>query len=310
MPNTVFVTGGGGFVGAAVLDELVARGHAAKALTRPGGRPIPDRDGHVQAVSGELSDTAAVDAGLAGCDAVIHLVGVIAERPAAGMTFERVHVDGTRAVVEAASRAGVQRYIHMSALGTRPNAVSAYHRTKWAAEELVRASSLDWTILRPSLIHGPRGDFTRMQAAWARRRAMPFLFMPYFAGGLLGLAGGKDVQPVYVGDVARAFVDALEKPATVGQTYAVVGPDRMRWPTMHKTFARALTGKGRATAGIPRWYATLLTRVVPAGLLPFNLAQVQMAAEDNVGDPGRLARDLGWAPRPYEATVLTYAGNL
>ena len=313
MPSTVFVTGGSGFVGAAVLDELAARGYAARALNR-GGKPIPDRGGRVQAVAGDLFDPAALDAGLAGCDACVHLVGIIAEKPSAGVTFERVHFEGARAVVNAARRAGVRRYVHMSALGTRPGAISAYHQTKWQAEEYVRDGArqpgLDWTIIRPGMIHGPRGEFMRMEAAWAKRKAMPFLFMPYFGGGLLGFGAAGDLQPVYVGDVARAFVDALEKPQSVSQTYELAGPDRMSWPAMHKTVARVLTGRERATAAIPAWYATALTYVAPAALLPFNRAQVQMAREDNIADLTKFRQDFGWDPRPFEPTLRAYKDDL
>ena len=115
----------------------------------------------------------------------------------------------------------------MSALGSRPDAVATYHRTKFEAESYVRASGLDWTIFRPSLIHGPRGEFMTMEAGWARGRRAPFLFMPYFGGGLLGRRDGGLVQPVYVRDVARAFADALENPATIGEVYLIGGPDAM-----------------------------------------------------------------------------------
>jgi nucleoside-diphosphate-sugar epimerase len=232
------------------------------------------------------------------------------ERQAKGVTFEHVHVGGTKAVVDAAKRAGVRRYVHMSALGTRPNAVSPYHRTKWEAEEYVRNSGLDWTILRPSMIHGPRGEFMRMEAAWARKRKLPFLFMPYFGSGVLGLGKGGKIQPVYVGDVARAFVDAVEKPNTVGQTYDLGGPEQTDWPAMHKMVARVLTGKHRLTLPIPAWYAKALTRVVPARLLPFNRAQVVMSQEDNVGDVRKFRDDFGWYPKRFEETLRAYKGEL
>src|SRR4029079_943824 len=121
--------------------------------------------------------------------AVIHLVGIIMERRHKRVTFERIHFEGTHSIVDAAQRNGIRRYLHMSALGTRHDAVSTYHRTKYAAEEYVRASGLDWTIFRPSLIHGPRGEFIQMEAAWARYKAPPFLFMPYFGRGFFGRGG-------------------------------------------------------------------------------------------------------------------------
>ena len=105
---------------------------------------------------GGLFEAAALDEGMRGCDAVVHLVGIIRERPSRGVTFGAVHLEGTRRVVDAAARNGVRRYVHMSALGTRPDAASDYHRTKYEAEEYVRAGGSDWTIFRPSLIHGRR----------------------------------------------------------------------------------------------------------------------------------------------------------
>src|SRR5688500_15096177 len=163
----VFVTGGSGFVGSAVLDELLSRGYQVKALVN---RRKLDRS-DVQLIEGGLFNDKALDEGMRGCDAVIHLVGIIMQRPSKGITFERMHIQGTRHVVDAAKRNGVKRYVHMSALGTRRDAVSDYHRTKFRAEEYVRASALDWTIFRPSFIHGPRGEFMQMEAKWARRKA-------------------------------------------------------------------------------------------------------------------------------------------
>lgn len=305
---TLFVTGGSGFVGSAVLDELAARGHSAVALSR--GKPIPDRGGKVRTAPGDVFDPAALDSGLAGCDAVIHLVGIIVEKPSAGVTYERVHVQGTKAVVDATKRAGVRRYVHMSALGTRPNAVSPYHTTKWAAEEYVRGSGLDWTILRPSLIHGPGGEFMRTEAAWARKRKPPYLFMPYFGRGVLGRGGSGRLQPVFVGDVARAFVDAVETPTTIGQNYDLAGPDVMDWPAMHRMVSRVLTGRPRATAPIPAWYAKALTYAVPGPLLPFNRAQVLMSQEDNTGDLTAFRQEFGWEPRGFEEALRGYKDEI
>lgn len=301
---TIFVTGGSGFVGTAVIDELTNRGHFVRALTR--GKSLPDREGKVGSVTADLHDSAALATAIAGCDAVVHLVGIIMEKPSAGVTFQRIHFEGARSIVDATKSAGVKRYVHMSALGTRPNADSDYHKTKWAAEEYVRASGLDWTIFRPGMIHGPRGEFMKMEAAWAKKQAMPFLFMPYFGAGALGLGGGGKIQPIYVGDVARAFADAVDKTNTIGQTYDIAGPDMMDWPTMHHTVAKILTGKTRLTMPIPAWYARTLTAIVPASLLPFNRAQVVMSQEDNTCDLKPFQDAFGWYPRPFAETVQAY----
>lgn len=302
----VFVTGGSGFVGSAVVDELVARGYQVNALVN---RKKLDR-ADVSSIGGGLFNDRALDAGLRDVDAVIHLVGIIKQRPSKGVTFERMHVEGTRRVVDAAKRNGINRYVHMSALGTRPSAVSDYHKTKFRAEEYVRGSGLDWTIFRPSFIHGPRGEFLQMQAKWARRKAPPFLFMPYFGAGLLGRGGAGKLQPVFVGDVARAFVDALEKPETIGEVYPLGGPDVVTWPQMHHIVSRAIVGRARAAVALPAWYAKAITHVVPGPLLPFNRDQVIMSQEENTCDLSKFLDAFGWTPRSFEETVKSYAGQV
>lgn len=296
----IFLTGASGFVGRAVLDAAQGRGHAVHALVHRAA--LEDRPG-VTPFAGGLFDDRALDAAMAGCSVGIHLVGIIDENPRTGVTFERIHVDGTRRVLDAARRAGVKRWIHMSALGARPDAPSAYHRTKFEAEQLVRASSLDWTILRPSMICGPEGQFTRMAIDWARRRRAPWLFMPYFGRGVLGTGGSGRLQPIHVRDVARAFIDAIDNPLTIGQTYDLAGPEVMTWPQLYRLIAEAATGRRCATAGIPIWYAALLARTLPRWALPFNLDQVRMAGEDNTADTGRFVSDFGWSPRPLAPTL-------
>ena len=302
----VFVTGGSGFVGSAVLDELGQRGYQVNALVN---RRKLDRS-DVQSIQGGLFSDKALDEGMRECDAVVHLVGIIMQRPSKGITFERMHFQGTVRVVDAARRNGVKRYVHMSALGTRPNAVSDYHRTKFLAEEYVRGSGLDWTIFRPSFIHGPRGEFMQMEAKWARRKAPPFLFMPYFGAGAFGRSGAGQLQPVYVEDVARAFVDALEKPNTIGEIYPLGGPDVVTWPRMHYIVSEAVVGKKRRAIAIPAWKANLLTHLVPGPLLPFNRDQVIMSQEENTCDLSKFVADFGWTPRPFAETVNSYAGEL
>ncbi|MEM1011156.1 MAG: NAD-dependent epimerase/dehydratase family protein [Planctomycetota bacterium] len=307
-PQRVFLSGGSGFVGTNVLEELIARGIRVSALVN--SSPLSVESDLVTTFKGGLFDRDALKAAMDGCDAAIHLVGIIDENPAKGVTFEKMHVEATRNVLDAANEAGVERYVHMSALGTRPDAVSAYHKTKWQAEELVRTSGLTYTIFRPSLVHGPRGEFMQQAADWARGKALPFLFMPYFGFGLLGLGGSGKVQPVYVKDVAKIFVDALTNDAAAGRVYNVAGPDVMDWPTMHKHISTAVRGKPKIAIGVPSWYAGLLTKVVPASLLPFNEAQIQMAREDYAGDTTELLADFDLTPTPFAETVAGYAGQM
>lgn len=304
-PQRIFVTGAAGFVGSAVVDELLGRGYEVAALVHRG--ELRSGAGRVHVIRGDLFSSAALDQGLAGCAAVIHLVGIIRENAKAVSTFDRILFQGAKNVMEAAQRSAVRRFIHMSALGARADAVSRYHKFKFQAEQALRDSGLDWTILRPSLIHGPGGEFLKMEAGWARGRRPPFLFMPYFAAGLLGRRPPTYVQPVFVKDVARAFVDAIDKPQTIGQTYGVCGSQQLLWPQMHHIAAEIFRGKRKATLAIPAWYARFLTYLVPDRLLPFTRDQVTMALEDNTCDMVRFAGDFGWEPGAFEATLKTYA---
>ncbi len=304
-PPTVFLSGASGFVGSAVLAALRRAGHRVRALVhrrRPAGADDPD----VIVTEGSILDGGDLDRAMTGAAAVIHLVGIIAEKPSQGITFRKIHVEGTEKVLEAAKRVGIRRHIQMSAAGARVDAPAEYHRTKFAAEEAVRASGMDWTIFRPSLIHGAGGEFMKMELAWARGKAMPFVAMPYFGRGLLGRGGAGLLQPLWVDDVARAFVEALGNTASIGQIYELGGAERISWPQMHGMVAREVVGKRRATLPIPAWYAKGLASVLPAGWLPFGKDQVIMSQEDNITDLAPFQRDFGWTPTGFGEAIARY----
>jgi len=308
MPQRVFLTGASGFVGSAVVKELIRAGLSVNALVNR--KNLSETGGDVKSIRADLFDPAGLEAAMAGCDGVIHLIGIIQENPKAGITFERMHVEATRHVVEAAKRAGVKRFVHMSAMGVRADAETEYGRTKWRAEQIVRESGLDWTIFRPSMIHGPRGEFMKMEAKWARKQSPPFLFMPYFGAGLLGLNAKGRVQPIFVDEVARAFVEAIRNSKSIGRIYELGGADRLTWPMMHRIASRAIVGKQRLTLAIPAWYAKLVAAIVPGSLLPFNRDQVVMSLEDNSGDTADFVRDFGWQPMGFEQSLRGYAGSI
>ncbi len=293
--KSIFLTGATGFVGGHVIDALLSRGYRVRALVRTGkiGRE------NVESVVGDLFDDTAIDRGMRGCDAAIHLVGIIRENPSRGQTFERLHYEGAVRVMEGAKRNGVRRLIHMSALGARIDSPSEYASTKARAENHLRMSGLDYTILRPSIIIGQGGEFLTMIADWSRGKSLPYFFMPYFGSGLLGQSAAR-VQPIRVEDVARAFVDCLQTPTTIGQTLDLVGPDQFTWPQMYRQASRAIRGKPRTSIGIPIWYARLLTRIAPASILPFNRAQIEMAGEDSTSSSNATMQHFGWTPESID----------
>lgn len=168
-----------------------------------------------------------------GAHAVIHLVGIISERGRS--TFEKIHVEGTRNILAETRRTGVKRFLHMSAAGARPNAASLYHQTKWDAEELVRASQLEWTILRPSLIYGARGEFVQMILGMTR---FP---QRWLLAGIIPCIGGESIlKPIPVEEVARAFVRAMGNERSVGKTLELGGPET----TVRKIFMEVISANG------------------------------------------------------------------
>jgi NADH dehydrogenase len=147
--------------------------------------------------------------------AVINLVGVLHDKPAQpyGKIFQAAHVDLPRNIITAMQMHGLKRYLHMSALGANSNGPSMYQRSKGDGEAAVKASGLDWTICRPSVIFGAQDQFINLFAKLTKL----FPVMP--------LANyGAQFQPVSVDDVATAFVGALKMPMTIHQTYDLVGP--------------------------------------------------------------------------------------
>ena len=272
----VFVTGATGFVGHALLQRLCAAGHVVRCLVRHGSEGRLRGLGAIARIEGDVLTRRGLEEGMTGCDAVIHLVGIIREHRTANMTFERVHVEGTRNVLEAAKAAGVQRYLHMSALGTRPAAASRYHRTKWAAEEAVRGSGLGWTIFRPSIVYGRGDGFVTLLASMVRRLpAVP----------VIG-SGRQRLQPVAVEQVAAGFAEALERPVTIKQTYEVGGPEAVTMIELLDSIGRALGRRRVRKVHVPLGVMQPLARLLhPLPGFPVTPDQLLMLGEDSVCDP-------------------------
>jgi NADH dehydrogenase len=236
---------------------------------------------------------------MGGCDAVVHLVGIIREYRARGITFERLHVEGTLNVLAAATAAHVRRYLHMSALGTGAGAVSLYHQTKWLAEEAVRASALPWTIFRPSVIYGKGDGFVSMLAQMVER--LPVV-------PVIG-EGRQRVQPVPVEQVAEGFRRALTRPDTVKQTYEAAGPDAVSVVELIDAVGRALgharVRKIHLPVALMRALAGPL-QAIPS--FPLTTDQIRMLQIDNTCDPAPFVRTFGISPIPLRAGLNRMLG--
>lgn len=213
----VAITGGTGFVGRHLARALAVRGHEVVLVARGADR----RDAsilelpHVHFFPADLSDANVLAQAFAGCGAVAHCAGI--NREIGAQTYQRVHVEGTRNVVEAARRAGAGKVALLSFLRARPGCGSAYHESKWAAEEIVRNSDLDYTVIKAGVIYG-RGDHMLDHLSHALHT------LPVF--GLVGMKD-KPIRPLAIEDLVRVLSAALIEDRLSRQTVAVTGPEEM-----------------------------------------------------------------------------------
>src|SRR5260370_9587363 len=233
----VFLTGATGLVGKHMLRRLLTEGHTVRILLR-----FPEKKAQLLAFSqsemsdwkekltvalGDVVSGSGLDQGMQGCDAVIHLVGIIVEK--GKNTFAAVHHVGTANVVEAAKRNGIKRFIQMSALGVRAEGVAAYQTSKWKGEEAVRASGISYCILRPSVIFGPGDGFVTQMMDMMRKAP---LFRPVPGDGT------PKYRPIFIDDVTCCFARPLTAEAATNQTIEMGGADELSLNQMLDEIAR------------------------------------------------------------------------
>ncbi len=307
----VTVFGGSGFVGRYVVRALARDGWRVRvACRRPDLafhlQPL-GRVGQVMAVQANLRSPDSVASALRGAEAVVNLVGILAETGA--QTFSTVHAGGARAVAEAAKAAGVSNMAHISAIGADAHFAAAYSRSKAEGEAAVLAAVPTAVILRPSVIFGPEDDFFNRFATMAR----------YFP--VVPVVGGQTkFQPVYVGDVADAVAAALAGRAKPGAIYELGGPEVKSFGELvnyilkvterDRHVANLSFGTGKLVAAITQFFTKLSLGLFPT-LLRMTGDQVESLKHDNVVSEaakreGRTLQGLGIEPQSIEAIVPTY----
>ena len=272
----VAITGGTGFVGSHLATRLAGEGHEVVRLGRRA------RAGE-EFVSASLADVDELTKAFAGCRAVAHCAGI--NRELGAQTYARVHIAATRNVVEAARRAGVEKLVLMSFLRARPECGSAYHESKWAAEEIVRASGLDYTIIKAGVVYG-RGDHMLDHLSHA------FHTFPIFA--LVGLQE-QTVRPLAVEDLVHVMRAALIDRRLKRQTVALLGPEEIYLREAVRRVAEVV-GKQPLMFPLPLWCHRMLARVFELTMkVPLvSLAQVQILAE-GIAEPATPV-----TPLPYD----------
>ena len=226
-----------------------------------------------------MTDPASLPHALKDVDTVVHCVGIILEPK--GISFETVVQAGTANLVDACQTAHINQIIYISALGTRKNAVSRYHQTKWAAEETIRQSGIDYTILRPSTVYGNGDHFLN----WFLK--LPVIPLP---------GGGKTLfEPTFVKDLAEMVRLCLSSEAAKNQTFDAGGPDRTTYKQMIQTTLR-VANKRKMMPTAPMFIMKLLSIIhdpfqkIYLPLALFTKDQYLMLQEDNIGDNSQLMK--------------------
>ncbi len=290
----VFLTGGTGFIGRHIARRLVERGHRVHALVRNPRAALVLRDLGAELVEGDITRPSTLSGAIDGCDSVIHLVGIIRER-APAVSFRSVHVAGTEHVLDEAVRAGVRKFVHMSALGARSGG-TPYHTTKFEAEEAVRSSGIGHVILRPSIVVGPGSEFIKIL-----HRVLRLLPATPVIGD-----GQYRLQPVDVEDVASAFTLAAERDDLENESFDIAGPHKLTYNRVLGIMCEEL-GIRRLRVHVPlslvRPGVNVIERLgLPA---PINSDELAMLLDENVvGDDGNaLKRVFGLEPTPFRAVL-------
>ncbi|HET7728085.1 MAG TPA: complex I NDUFA9 subunit family protein [Candidatus Limnocylindrales bacterium] len=293
--STILVTGAGGFVGSHVLPALIDAGHRVVALVRTEAsadrvrrRLAPEQQSAVDVRIGDVTRRDTLPDAFAGVDAVLHLVALPRDWDG-GQTLRLVNTEGTRNVVEAARAAGVRRFVHQGAMGVVDDPALHYASSKARGEAIVAASGLDWTIVKPSLLYGPRDGFFNILAGLVR-----------MSPGMVPLTGSGRArfQPLAIDDLARIVVATFADPATVGGTYELGGP---RWWTYREIMDEVLRAMGARRLLVP--VPVPLIRLVAASAelvrLPFPVAtdQLRQLRLDNIGALDGVRAAFGFEPR-------------
>lgn len=290
----ILLTGATGFVGGNLLRRMLKGKLSVRCLVRTPEKAEKLKTLGVETAIGDITDKSSILKAMEGVETVVHLVGILVEVGKA--TFDLLHTEGTRNMVEAAKEKGIKRFIHMSALGARKDARSKYHKTKWAAEEIVRNSGLDYAVFMPSVIFGREDNFTNMFAKAIK--LSPFIMMP---------GDGKNkMQPVSAIDVAEAITAAVVDKRFAG-TYELGGPEKLTFDEIIDKICGILNKKRikfHMPIGILNPLAAFMEIILPKP--PLTRDQLIMIQEDNITDNNALESVFNIKPIKFEDGMKEY----
>ncbi len=286
----ILITGATGYIGRHLVSRLIQEGERPRCLVRdiqrasslfPGGR--------AELVQGDTTNAGSLRVAMQGIETVVHAAFITADhKQSVGNNYETTNVDGTANVLKAARDAGVQRVIAISGLGTKPDKPGSYMQGRFLAEQMLKESGLNWTIIQPSVLFGKDAPFIKGLADLIRTSPV----VPLIGGGKMMF------QPIYVEDVVTVILKVLQEPErTRNKTYTIGGPEYYSFTDIINLLTHALH-KTRLKAPAPRPLVSIGAAVMEAVLPhpPLTKAAMALFAFDNTTSINSVERDFGFTP--------------
>ncbi len=291
MAMRVFIAGGTGYIGTHVVKQLINDGYSVRLFLRKGSESNLDKPilENAELMYGDINEQHLPNNALEGCDAVIYLIGILRESTSRDITYELAHVHGVRLIHEQAVSSRVKRWIHISANGVRPDTEKGYIRTKYIAEEFIKAQALDYTIIRPSIVFGDETastiNFTNTVKGIAEM--LPFV-VPVIGNGRYKF------QPVHVDDLSKAISMIITDPTTYHKTYTACGAETITYNQIVDTIIKHFVINKKLKLHIPLTLIKLFAKMFEhLESFPVTSEQVNLLIKGNTCTEYNLIEKIG-----------------
>ncbi|MFA4829120.1 MAG: complex I NDUFA9 subunit family protein [Thermodesulfovibrionales bacterium] len=291
----IFIAGASGFIGGHLVDALLKEGCKLRCLARSEKAQRDFKEKGIEVISGDITEPETLEGALNDIDFVVHLVGIMEEK--GGVTFEKVHVEGTKNLVNEAKKSGGKHFFYQSALGADKGSWSGYLKTKAEAEEIVKASGIPYTIFRPSLIIGQWDGFTKKLMDLIKMS--PVIPIPG--------DGKSKFQPVYINDWVKCMLKVIASPESFRGTFEIGGPQQLTYNEIVRTLADAMKVKKtivHVPMGLMKFGALLAEKTIP--LLPVTSDQLRLLEAGNICDVTSVEKSFGFKPMKYRKALEAF----
>lgn len=293
---SIFIAGASGFVGSHLIEALLKNGYKFRCLARSEKVEKAFKEKGIEVVSGDITIPETLEGALKDIDFVIHLVGII-EEGKCSVTFQNVHVEGTKNLINEAKRAGVRHFFYQSALSADKDSWSGYLRTKAIAEEIVKTSGILYTIFRPSLIIGPWDGFTKKLKDLIK--ISPFIPIPG--------DGKSKFQPVYINDWIGCMLKVVASPESFKGIFEIGGPQHLTYNEIVITLADVI-GTRKPIVHIPislmRFGTSIAEKTIP--FMPVTSDQLRLLESDNICAIDSVEKDFEFKPIKYRDALKEF----